>query len=288
MLRSMTAYARREKEDSWGSASWELRTVNHRYLDVFLRLPEEFRHIDPEVRRRVAGKLRRGKVECQLRFEAGSGGGGKLVLDMDLVKNLAHLSRQVDEQVFNPSPVSSLDVMRWPGVVQAPRAAKDSAEPAVMDLLEEALDELVATRDREGTQIEGMLNDRLDAMAPHVTTVRERMPQIVEETRARLRARLAELKDELDNQRLEQELVYFANRMDVAEELDRLETHIAEVRRVVEKGGEAGRRLDFLMQELNREANTLASKSVAADTTQAAVELKVLIEQMREQVQNVE
>jgi len=283
----MTAYARREKEGQWGTASWELRSVNHRYLDISLRLPDELRHLDPQVRRQMAERLRRGKVECQLRLQM-AGAAGALSLDMELVKNLAHLSRQVDEQVFSSSPVSSMDVLRWPGVIQTPQTAVDDMEPGVLAALDEALDELVATRDREGQRTGEVLLERLDAMAPHVATVRERMPEVIAQTRQRLRSRLEELQGELDQQRLEQELVYFAHRMDVAEELDRLDTHMEEVRRVVTEGGEAGRRLDFLMQELNREANTLASKSAASDTTQAAVEIKVLIEQMREQVQNVE
>ncbi|MDZ7750701.1 MAG: YicC/YloC family endoribonuclease [Gammaproteobacteria bacterium] len=287
MLRSMTAYARREKECQWGTAAWELRSVNHRYLDITLRLPEELRHLEPRVRRRVADRLRRGKVECQLRLQLASDVAA-LSLNIDLVKNLAHLSRQVDEQVFSSSPVSSMDVLRWPGVIQTPPAAVDDMEPDVLACLDEALDELVATRDREGRRTEELLVERLEAMSPHVTLVRQRMPQVIAETRTRLRSRLEELQGELDQQRLEQEIVYFANRIDVAEELDRLDTHMDEVRRVITTGGEAGRRLDFLMQELNREANTLASKSAASDTTQAAVEIKVLIEQMREQVQNVE
>ncbi len=287
MLRSMTAYARREKEGRWGTAAWELRSVNHRFLDISLRLPDELRHLDPQVRRRMADRLRRGKVECQLRLQM-TGAAAALSLDMELVKNLAHISRQVDEQVFNPSPVSSMDLLRWPGVIQTPQAPVDDMEPDVVAALDEALDELVATRDREGRRTGELLLERLDAMAPHVATVRRRMPQVIAQTRERLQGRLEELRGELDQQRLEQELVYFAHRMDVAEELDRLDTHMEEVRRVVTEGGEAGRRLDFLMQELNREANTLASKSAASDTTQAAVEIKVLIEQMREQVQNIE
>ncbi len=288
MIRSMTAFARLEEEHPWGSLVWELRSVNHRYLDVIVRMPEELRQLEQAVRQRLAAGLARGKVECNLRYQAASAGTGALELDMDLVRELTRLSREVDEQVFNPAPLSSLDVMRWPGVVRTPKADWEELSAAVLGLFDRTLAELVDTRTREGATIADFLTRRLDDMAPQVAAVREALPQVLEDNRRRLRERLEELSGEVDGERLEQELVLFANRIDVAEELDRLDAHRAEVRRVLERDEPVGRRLDFLMQELNREANTLSSKSAATATTQAAVELKVLIEQMREQVQNIE
>ena len=236
----------------------------------------------------MAAGLARGKVECNLRYQAAGAGAGALELDMNLVRELARLSREVDAQIYNPAPLPALDLMRWPGVVRTPKADWEELSAAVLGLFDRTLTELVETRSREGTTIADFLTRRLDDMAPQVAAVREALPRVLEDNRRRLRERLAELSGEVDGERLEQELVLFANRIDVAEELDRLDAHRAEVRRVLERDDAVGRRLDFLMQELNREANTLSSKSAATTTTQAAVELKVLIEQMREQVQNIE
>lgn len=288
MIRSMTAFARLEQEHPWGSLVWELRSVNHRYLDVTVRMPEELRQLEQEVRQRVARGLRRGKVECNLRYQPAASGPGALELDMNLVRELTRLSREVDEQIFNPAPVSAFELMRWPGVVRTPKAEWEELSAAVLGLFGKTLAQLVETRTREGATIAAFLTQRLEDMAPQVARVREALPQVLEDNRRRLRERLAELAGEVDPDRVEQELLLFANRIDVAEELDRLDTHQAEVRRVLTRDEAVGRRLDFLMQELNREANTLSSKSAATTVTQAAVELKVLIEQMREQVQNVE
>jgi uncharacterized protein (TIGR00255 family) len=288
MIHSMTAFARREAEGDWGSAVWELRSVNHRYLDVGVRLPEDLRFLEPEVRARAAARLRRGKLECTLRYQPRGTGAGALDLDMELVEQLAKASRQVDEKLFNPAAISSLDVLRWPGVVRTALPDQDAVAAAVLGLLDAALGELAEARRREGERIAEMLGQRLADMRPLVAAVREQLPGVLAGMRERLRGRLAELAAELDEARLEQELVLLASRMDVAEELDRLDAHVAEVEHILGSDEPTGRRLDFMMQELNREANTLASKSAAAETTRAAVDLKVLIEQMREQVQNVE
>jgi uncharacterized protein (TIGR00255 family) len=288
MLRSMTAFARQETRADWGTAVWELRSVNHRYLDIFVRMPEELRALETQVRGQVAARLRRGKVECFLRFQAMPGEAATIEVNSELAEQLVHASREVDQMLYNPAPVHSMDVLRWPGVVATPSLDLEAIGAAVLAVLGRALDEIVQTRSREGKKIAAFLGERLDEMPPLVANVRERLPAVIQGMREKLHARLAELKAELDEQRLEQEIVIFAQKVDVAEELDRLETHVAEVRRVLGQGQPAGRRLDFLMQELNREANTLSSKSADAETTRVAVELKVIIEQMREQAQNVE
>ncbi len=288
MLQSMTAFARREIQEDWGSAIWELRTVNHRYLDIYTRLPEELRALEPEVRQRVSGRVKRGKVECLLRFEAAPDDSTTIKVNTELAGQLATASREIDRLLYNAAPVASIDVMRWPGVLSIDKPDMDVVGQSILALLDSAVTDLIATRKREGGKISAFLCARLEEMGPHVADVRARIPGVIAATMERLRKRLEELRNEVDAQRLEQEIVIFAQKVDVAEELDRLETHIAEVRRVLSENKPVGRRLDFLMQEFNREANTLASKSAAADTSLAAVELKVIIEQMREQIQNVE
>ncbi len=288
MLQSMTAFARREIQEDWGSAVWELRTVNHRYLDIYTRLPEEMRALEPEVRQRISGRIKRGKVECSLRFESAPGDSTTMNVNMDLAGRLTQASRDIDQLLHNAAPVASMDIMRWPGVLCIDKPDMDVVGKSIVGLLDGAVADLIATRKREGEQTSAFLRGRLDDMVPHVADVRARIPGIIAGARERLRTRLEELRNEVDAQRLEQEIVIFTQKVDVAEELDRLETHIAEVRRVLSEKKPVGRRLDFLMQEFNREANTLASKSAAAETSLAAVELKGIIEQMREQIQNIE
>ncbi len=288
MTRSMTAFARREAQKDWGGATWELRSVNHRYLEVFVRLPEELRFLEPQVRERAGMRVKRGKVECNLRFQSAVGETAPFSVNTDLARELAKTSREIDQFLYNPAPVHSMDVMRWPGVLVPSPLDADLVGSGILELFDESMDSLVETRRREGKKIHALLVSRLDDMSPIVTGVRERMPQIVNASRERIREKLGELRADLDEQRVEQEIVIFAQKVDAAEELDRLDAHITEVRRVLSSDKPIGRRLDFLMQELNREANTLASKSADAETTRAAVDLKVLIEQMREQVQNVE
>ena len=288
MTRSMTAFARHDTRQDWGELVWELRSVNHRYLEIFPRLPEELRAIEPQVREAIAARLKRGKVDVGLRWRASGAVGGELVVNQELAQRLSHVSRELDAILYNPSPVSSLDLMRWPGVVEAAAADWGPIKQAALALLGQALDTLVETREREGARLDAMMRERLDGMQTVVAGVRERLPEVLVKQRERLTNRLRELVAEVDPERLEQELVLFAQKVDVDEEMDRLATHIDEVRRVLSGGGAVGRRLDFLMQELNREANTLGSKSADVETTRASVDLKVLIEQVREQVQNIE
>ncbi|MFL3976448.1 YicC/YloC family endoribonuclease [Pseudomonas aeruginosa] len=283
MVHSMTAFARVEQAGTHGTLSWELRSVNHRYLEPHLRLPDAFRDLEGAVRQ----GLSRGKVECTLRF-AEETAGKSLQVDQERARQLVAAAEGVAALIRQPAPLDPLAVLAWPGVLVADSADPQALNAAALEAFGQALEQLKAGRSREGQELAKLLNDRLDAMLVEVGNLRELVPTMLANQRQKILDRFAELKAELDPQRLEQELVLLAQKSDVAEELDRLATHVGEVRRVLKAGGAAGRRLDFLMQELNREANTLGSKAFDPRSTQAAVNLKVLIEQMREQVQNIE
>ncbi|KQO35981.1 YicC family protein [Pseudomonas chengduensis] len=287
MVHSMTAFARNEQATAHGTLSWELRSVNHRYLEPHLRLPEAFRDLEGAVREALRQGLSRGKVECTLRF-AEESAGKPLQVDADRARQLIAAAEQVAALIQQPAPLNPLEVLAWPGVLVADSADPQALNAAALKLFDQALGELKAGRAREGAELAKLLNERLDSILDEVAALRELVPQMLVGQRAKIETRFAEMQAELDPQRLEQELVLLAQKSDVAEELDRLSTHVSEVRRVLKAGGAAGRRLDFLMQELNREANTLGSKAFDPRSTQAAVNLKVLIEQMREQVQNIE
>jgi uncharacterized protein (TIGR00255 family) len=284
----MTAFARQEAQGEWGALQLELRAVNHRYLEVNPRLPEELRPLEPKLREGISRQLSRGKVDCTLRYQPPGEQAGELALNLELVKKLAHASREIDTLIYNAAPVNSFEVLRWPGVLESSGIDEGTLQSEALALLDKALAELNDNRLREGEQLRTIILQRCDSASAVVTGVRRRLPEVLAGVRQRLRDRLAELRQELDEGRLEQEMVLQAQRLDVDEEMDRLETHLAEVRRVLERDEPVGRRLDFLMQELNREANTLGSKSADSETTKASVELKVLIEQMREQIQNIE
>lgn len=287
MVHSMTAFARSERAGGYGTLSWELRSVNHRYLEPHLRLPDAFRDLEGAVREALRQGLSRGKVECTLRFtEAGSG--RTLQVDRDCAAQLITAAEEVAALIRQPAPINPLEVLAWPGVLVGDATDPQALNAAALELFGEALAQLREGREREGAELARLLEERLDGILLEVATLREQIPNMLGLQRQKILDRFAELKLELDSQRLEQELVMLAQKSDVAEELDRLSTHVGEVRRVLKAGGAAGRRLDFLMQELNREANTLGSKAYDPRSTQAAVNLKVLIEQMREQVQNIE
>ena len=288
MIRSMTAFTRQEASSEVGDLVLELRTVNHRYLDISLRLPEELRNLEPVLREQITARLGRGKLECNLRYSAPDLADSDLPVDDERVKRIAHACRHIDSYLYSPAPISSLDVLRMPGVVQSKPVDLEQLKVAVTQLLEQALADLVATREREGGKLAQVIQERCDSMTAIVATVKTQLPEILQQWRSKLMERINEAKQELDQDRLEQEMVYLAQKTDVAEEIDRLSMHIEEVKRVLAADKPVGRRLDFLMQELNREANTLGSKSIHADTSRASVDLKVLIEQMREQVQNIE
>ena len=288
MIRSMTAFTRQETSSDMGELVLELRTVNHRYLDISLRLPEELRNLEPLLREQIAARLGRGKLECNLRYGSTEWNQTELPVDDERIKQIAHACRHIDSFLYSPAPISSLDVLRMPGVVQSKALDQEQMTTVVMTLLAQALDDLVAVREREGAKLAQLIRERCDSMDTIVAEVKQQLPAILQQWREKLIERLNEARLELDPERLEQEMVYLAQKTDVAEEIDRLSMHVTEVRRVLDTNKPVGRRLDFLMQELNREANTLGSKSIHPDTTRASVDLKVLIEQMREQIQNIE
>jgi uncharacterized protein (TIGR00255 family) len=287
-LRGMTGYARRELRLEQGGIAWELRSLNHRYLDMSLRMPEEFRGLEARAREMLGGELVRGKVEATLRLLPAEGAGTRLALDQALLSELLTAVGEVRRQVPDPGILDPMRVLSWPGVLKAPPPDFAPLLQGCIDLLADTLAELVEARRREGARIGELLGERADAVAGIVATLRGQAPALREGLRERLANRLATLDVEVDDGRLEQELAVQLTRLDVDEELDRLDGHVADLRDALAGGGPLGRRLDFLMQEFNREANTLASKSQAVSSTRAAVELKVLIEQMREQVQNLE
>jgi len=287
MIRSMTAYASAEATGPAGTLSCELRTVNHRYLELSPRLPDELRSFQSLLRERIAAKLSRGKLDITVRVRGNEARGDTLQINGALVTKLAELA--LDMQARFPNlQVELTDLLRFPGVMQQAEIDPEAQQAALFEVLDRALDVLTATREREGEKLGEILREKLDGIERVVADVRTWMPEIRAALRTRLEGRLADIKQPIEPGRLEQELVMQITRTDVDEELDRLSTHIGETRRVLGLKEPVGRRLDFLMQEFNREANTLGSKSVDARSTNAAVELKVLIEQMREQVQNIE
>lgn len=287
MIRSMTAYASAESAGPSGTLTCELRTVNHRYLEISPRLPDDLRSFESALRERIATRLSRGKVDVTVRLRGEAGSGDALRINGTMLSRLSELALDL-EQRFPRMSIEFTELLRFPGVLQQPESDADALQAALIDVLDRALDALADTHGREGSKLGEILRERLDGIEKIVSDVRGWLPEIRAALRARLETRLADIRQPVEPGRLEQELVLQVTRIDVDEELDRLATHISEARRVLALKEPIGRRLDFLMQEFNREANTLGSKSVDSRTTNAAVELKVLIEQMREQVQNIE
>lgn len=287
MIYSMTAFARLEVKKEWGDAVWEIRSVNQRYLENFFRLPEAFRGLENTLREKLRQNLTRGKIECSLRIETKKQANAELNLNKALanqvIQSLQWIKTQAGEGEINPA-----DVLRYPGVVEAQEQDLDVISQDLLAAFDVLLQDFIAMRGREGEKLQAIIQQRLDAIAVEADKVRSQMPTILQWQRERLTQRFEEANISLDPQRLEQEMVLLAQRVDVAEELDRLQMHVKETTNILKKGGAVGRKLDFMMQELNRESNTLASKSINADVTASAVELKVLIEQMREQIQNLE
>lgn len=287
MICSMTGFARREITKSWGTAVWEIRSVNQRFLETLFRLPEQFRGLEPVVRERFRKRIQRGKVECSLRFSFNEGNVSGITINEPLAKQLISASNWVVQHGAEGA-VNPVDILRWPGVTSSEEADIDLIQKDMLEGFEVALDEFIQSRQSEGTNMASLLQLRLVGILEQVEIVKSRMPAILEWQKDRIRSKFEDAKIDLEEGRVEQEMVMIAQKSDVAEELDRLESHVEECRKVLKKGGAVGRRLDFMMQEFNREANTLGSKSISTEITQAAVELKVLIEQMREQVQNIE
>jgi uncharacterized protein (TIGR00255 family) len=287
MIASMTGFARRETSGTWGTLVCELRSVNHRFLEAGFRLPDELRSAEGELRTRLTRQLRRGKVDCSMSYRRPIGVSGALEIDPAALERLLAAAEVVSRSLSQVS-VNALDVLRWPGVLREDSASGEQLLAVAYALFGATLEDLVAARAREGSRLRELLEQRSASLEGLVDNVRGRLPEVQTRVRARLAERLAEFGVSVDRERLEQELALLLQRLDVDEELERLSGHITEVRRVIGGGEPAGRRLDFLMQELNREANTLSSKSQDLETTRTAVDMKVIIEQMREQVQNIE
>jgi uncharacterized protein (TIGR00255 family) len=283
----MTAFARNTVDFSWGSVSCELRSVNHRFLETGFRLPETMREVEMQLREIARKKLTRGKVDIALQI-AFNNNDAAVSADMVLAKRYIDIAEQMADELQNPALISPLEIMRWPGILKDQDVESQSLHKAAIQTFNETVDQLLESRQREGDKLAEMVEQRLSGVETQVAIVRENLPAILEHQHTRINEKLESLCAQVDENRLEQEMVIISNRADVDEELDRLEAHISEIRRVLNSSESIGRRLDFLMQELNREANTLGSKSIAGVTTQASVELKVLIEQMREQIQNIE
>jgi uncharacterized protein (TIGR00255 family) len=283
----MTGFARRERQFPWGLLAWEVKTVNHRFLEVGCRLPEEFRIAEADFRQNIAAAVRRGKVDCSLHFRPATAS-VSLQVDAELLASLSDRAKQIAARLGDSASIDVVDLLRWPGVVKDESRDTGPLIAAAQDLLGDALAELTRFRDSEGGRLRDALEQRCAGLVDFAARVAERLPEVRARMRSRLLDRIAQLVAEVDHDRLEQELAILAQRLDVDEEIDRLRGHVMEVRKTFAGTEPAGRRLDFLMQELNREANTLSSKSQDIETTRAAVDMKVLIEQMREQVQNIE
>lgn len=287
MIYSMTAFAHLEIKKEWGNAVWEIRSVNQRFLETYFRLPEVFRHLEMGLRERLRNSLTRGKVECSLRVELAQASNNKIALNNDYAEQVI-ASLKTLQSIAGEGEINLVDVLRYPGVVDAQSQDLDQITEDLLAGFEQILADFIAMRGREGENLQAIIQQRLDSIAEIAQSVQQQMPEVLQWQKDRLQQRFEELNLQLDPQRLEQEMVLTAQRVDVAEELDRLQLHVKETSSILKKGGAVGRKLDFMMQELNRESNTLASKSINADITNSAVELKVLIEQMREQIQNLE
>ncbi len=288
MVKSMTAFARAEMQGEWGVLSAELRSVNHRYLDISLRLPDELRAIEGRMRELLRSALVRGKVECVFRYQAPTMDQVGIEVDLDRIRSLLRAGAEVERLIGDYSPYPIMDVMRWPGVVREPQRNLETVQSQALGMLHGLIHDFVVTREAEGARLAKMLRQRADAIAAQLDALRAHRKDWRAGLMDKYRKRLAEFEMEVDSGRLEQELALVVQRLDVDEELDRLDSHLAELHAILDRQEPIGRRLDFLMQEFNREANTLSAKSADIETTQAAIELKVLIEQMREQVQNIE
>jgi len=288
MIQSMTAFARESAAVKQAILTVELRTVNHRYLDLSFKLPEQLRALEPKFRELASASLGRGKVECMVRVQSQGSDDMELHVDANKLDAVLAAAAQVQSRLDKPAAIDPLQILQFPGITRGPETSEEKLQAESLKLFKKALKTLTDNRKREGEKLADMVLDRLAQVEEEVKATRKILPQLLAQQRDRLVSRIADLDLEADQGRLEQEIVFMAQKADVDEELDRLEAHVSEVRHALDKGGPCGRRLDFLMQELNREANTLSSKSVSATTTQNAVELKVLIEQMREQIQNIE
>ncbi len=288
MIASMTAYGRTEESGDVGHVIWEIRSVNHRYLEINTRLPEEVRMLESTIREHITKRIKRGKIDCNLRYEPNDDTDAGLSLNAELIAALIKSTQQVQSSLPESGTINPLDVLRWPGVINRATPDPEKIGGPLLQQLDTTLDIVIETRQREGEKLQDMILERCDAVARIVSELRTKLPDIIDSVRDKLLSRAQELKVELEPERLEQELLLLTQKFDVAEELDRLNVHTEEVKRVLNNKEPVGRRLDFLMQEMNREANTLGSKAAHYNYSNASVDLKVFIEQMREQIQNIE
>lgn len=288
MTSSMTAFARKQADYPWGTLVWEIRSVNHRYLEPAFRLPEQFRHLETALRDVLRNTVNRGKIESQLRFLPDLSDGSSIPINEAVLGQLGRALDQVSAATGKAGTASPLEILKWPGIIQEQQQDSKALEEAVLALYQEALALLTGHRLREGAELHAAISSRLDSISDILGNIRAVLPAILAAQHQKLQEQIGTLATEVDPARLEQELVLLVQKADIHEELDRLEAHLKETRRTLGRQEPVGRRLDFLMQELNREANTICSKAVVTETTFNAVELKVLIEQMREQVQNIE
>lgn len=288
MIRSMTAFTRKSAQGTWGSASIEIRSVNHRFLEMSMRLPDSWRNLEMKLREAIRGKLKRGKVDFTVKFEPGSALASDIKVNMPLARQLILAAQNLQDEIAAPANFSANDILKWPMVVQVAESDVSDVQENILSLANEALDSLVAMREREGEQLKTVMLEKLKQLDEDVQAHVPLIPQIIDDQKQKINEKISELDIKVNEERIEQELVLLAQRIDVTEELDRLNVHIKEIEKILNKGGSVGRRLDFLMQELNREANTFGSKSIAVKSSHASIDLKVLIEQMREQVQNIE
>lgn len=288
MIKSMTAFSSGEAEIGDLIVSCEMRTVNHRYCDISLKIPDRLRFIEGDARTIISGKLNRGKIECALSYKKQNKEGQAFVVNLEAVATLLKATQQIEHLMQVPARFSALDILALPAIQQEVSTDKHLLYIGLTDLIERTLAQLIETREREGGQLATLIEERCYKMQQFVIQASQRMPEVLQNIRLKLQERVSELVTNPDSDRLEQELVHLTQKLDIAEELDRLNTHINEVLRIIKQKEPVGRRLDFLMQEMNREANTLGSKAADIEMTQIAIELKVLIEQMREQIQNIE
>lgn len=288
MTNSMTAFARKEKQAEWGQAAWEVRSVNHRYLEIVLSLPDTFSHLEPLIRKQLQASLQRGRVEAKLRYKSYLDKAMPIEIDEELTLSLIGAYKKIGHLAHSTHPLNPGELLRWPQLLKFPELSIEIIQPELMTLFSETLENFCQVRSTEGKAIFELLNLRLIKLADLLQHIQVQLPHILNLQREKVLARLHEIKTSLDPNRLEQEMLLFAQKTDVAEELDRLQIHLHEFKNFLIKNQAQGKQLDFLLQELNREANTLASKSLNAELTLSAVNVKVLIEEMREQVQNIE
>jgi uncharacterized protein (TIGR00255 family) len=288
MTNSMTAFARKEKQAEWGQAAWEVRSVNHRYLEIVLSLPDTFSHLEPLIRKQMQARLQRGRIEAKLRYKPYINKTMPIEIDEELTQSLIGSYKKIAHLAHTDTPLNPGELLRWPQLLKFPELNTEVIQPELMSLFSETLDDFCKVRSIEGNAILELLNQRLIKLTNLTQHIQAQLPHILNLQRKKLLARLNEIKTSLDPNRLEQEMLLFAQKTDVAEELDRLQIHLHEFKNLLAKTQAQGKQLDFLLQELNREANTLASKSPNAELTLSVVNIKVLIEEMREQVQNIE